>query len=82
MLQIIRDCGLAGTSRTSIMYKSYLSHMQLKEYLSLLNGKGLIEELPRQLKSSGNERLVYKITDKGIRFMKICQEIESLIGLK
>jgi predicted transcriptional regulator len=64
------------------MYKSFLSHAQLKEYLSLLVEKALIEELPHQIKSSGNEKFVYKITEKGLHFLHICQEIESLIGLK
>jgi predicted transcriptional regulator len=65
------------------MYKSYLSHAQLKEYLSLLMEKNLIEELPRQINSSGrNERFVYKITEKGLRLLHICQEMRVLIGLK
>ena len=82
MLQIILDSGSEGVSRTSIMYKSYLSHVQLKEYLSLLMENVLIEISTRQIKSSGNERCVYKITEKGLRFLQLCQEIESLIGLK
>jgi predicted transcriptional regulator len=82
MLQIIKDSGLEGTSRTSIMYKSFLSHTQLKEYLSLLVEKALIEELRHQIKNSGNEKFVYKITEKGLHFLQICREIESLIGLK
>jgi predicted transcriptional regulator len=82
MLRIIMDNNSEGASRTSIMYKSYLSHAQLKEYLSLLIENGLIEELHRQIKSSSNERFVYNITDKGLRFFQICHEIESLIGLK
>jgi predicted transcriptional regulator len=60
MLQIIKDSGSEGASRTSIMYKSYLSHAQLKEYLSLLVEKALLEELPRPIKSSGNEKFVLK----------------------
>jgi predicted transcriptional regulator len=80
MLQIIKGSNSEGASRTSLMYKSYLSHAQLKEYLSLLVEKDLVEELPRQIKSSGNERFVYKVTDKGLRFLQICQEMESLVG--
>ena len=83
MLQMIKDDDSEGVSRTSIMYKSYLSHAQLKEYLSLLMENNLIEELSRRINSSGrNERFVYKITKKGLRLLHICQEIESLIGLK
>ncbi|HEX5977673.1 MAG TPA: winged helix-turn-helix domain-containing protein [Nitrososphaeraceae archaeon] len=82
MLQVIKDTGSEGVSRTSIMYKSYLSHAQLKEYLSLLVEKSLIVELPHQIRSSGNEKFVYKTTEKGLRFLHICREIEDLIGLK
>jgi predicted transcriptional regulator len=82
MLQIIIDSGSEGASRTSIMYKSYLSHAQLKEYLSFLMENGLIVVLPHQNKSHGNEKFVYKITEKGLRLLQICQEMKSLIGLK
>ena len=80
MLQIIMDNNSEGASRTSIMYKSFLSHAQLKEYLSLLIENDLIEESHRQIKNTGNGRFVYKITDKGLRFFQICHEIGSLIG--
>jgi hypothetical protein len=42
------------------MYKSYLSYAQLKEYLSLMVEKGLVDETPHHF--SGNEKFVYKIT--------------------
>ena len=41
--------------------------------------KGLVEESPQQF--SGNEKRAYKITGKGLRFLQISQEFESLIGL-
>lgn len=81
MLQTIRDSDSEGASRTTIMYKSFLSYAQLKEYVSFLVEKGLIEELPRKIRNSDKEKLVYKITEKGLHFLWICQEIESLINL-
>ena len=64
------------------MYKAFLSHAQLKEYLSFLLENGLVEEIPQQIKTSGSgEKLVYKISEKGLRFLQISQEFESLIGL-
>jgi predicted transcriptional regulator len=82
MLGIIYESDAKGAARTSIMYKSFLSYAQLKEYLSFLLEKGLVEEIPQQImSSSGSERFVYKITQKGIRLMQISQEIESLVGL-
>jgi predicted transcriptional regulator len=81
MLQIIIDSSSEGVSRTSIMYKSFLSHAQLKEYLSLLMENGLIEVMHHQNKSHGNEKFVYKVTEKGFRLLQIYQEMKSLIGL-
>jgi predicted transcriptional regulator len=64
------------------MYKSFLSYAQLKEYLSFMVEKGLVGEFPQQIESRhGNERLVYKITEKGLRLLQISQEIESIVGL-
>ena len=79
MLSTINDTGNEGINKTSIMYKSYLSYAQLKEYLSFMVEKGLVEEIPHQF--SGNEKLVYKITGKGLRMLQISREIESIVGL-
>jgi predicted transcriptional regulator len=53
------------------MYKAFLSHTQLKEYLSFLLEKGLIEEIPQQIRAHGNEKLVTKIAEKGLRLLQI-----------
>ena len=82
MLNIINTSDAKGATRTSIMYKSFLSYAQLKEYLSFLVEKGLIDEFPQQTKSgSGHERFVYKITERGIHLMQISKEIENIVGL-
>jgi predicted transcriptional regulator len=82
MLNIISESDTKGATRTSIMYKAFLSHAQLKEYLSFLLVNGLVEEIPQQIKTSvSGEKLVYKISEKGLRFLQISQEFESLIGL-
>jgi predicted transcriptional regulator len=80
MLSIINNSGNEGATRTTVMYKSFLSHAQLKEYLSFLVEKGLVNEIPQQLRS-GNEKMVYKITEKGVRFLWVSAEIERIVGL-
>src|SRR5918999_2896666 len=80
MLGTINESGIEGVSKTSIMYKSFLSYAQLKEYLSFRLEKGLIDEFPQQTEASGNEKSLYKITEKGLRLMQISLEIEGLIG--
>jgi predicted transcriptional regulator len=79
MLSTINDSGSDGANKTTIRYKSYLSYAQLKEYLSFMVEKGLVEEIHHQF--SGNEKFVYKITEKGLRLLHISQEIESIVGL-
>jgi predicted transcriptional regulator len=82
MLSTINDCGTEGANKTSIMYKSYLSYAQLKEYLAFLLEKGLISQFPQQIESRhGNEKFVYKITEKGLHLLQISKEIESIVGL-
>jgi predicted transcriptional regulator len=59
------------------MYKSFLSHAQLKEYVSFLAERGLIDA--HQHVKYGNEKSVYKITDKGIRVLQIASyQIENI----
>jgi predicted transcriptional regulator len=73
MLNTINDSGTEGVNKTSIMYKSFLSYAQLKEYLSFMVEKGLVDEIPRHF--SGNEKFVYKITGKELRLLQISKEI-------
>jgi predicted transcriptional regulator len=82
MLNTINDTGVQGASRTTIMFKSFLSHTQLKGYLSFLTEKGLVDEFPKRVKNSGShEKYIYKITGKGYRMLQISQEIESIVDL-
>jgi predicted transcriptional regulator len=69
MLRTINGSDAKGATRTLIMHKSLLSYTQLKEYLSFLIEKGLIDEFPQEFKASGNEKLIYKITEKGFRLL-------------
>ena len=63
------------------MYKASLSHTQLIEYLSFLLKNGLIEEIPLKIKNHGNEKLVNKITEKGVRYLHVTREMENLASL-
>jgi predicted transcriptional regulator len=82
MLSTINDCGSEGANKTTIMYKSHLSYVQLKEYLSFLLAKGLVNKFPQQIEPRrSNEKFVYKVTEKGLRLLQISQEIESIVGL-
>jgi len=61
-----------GTSKTKIMYKAYLSYTQIKEYLKFLQDKGLMEY------EEGSS--IYRITEKGILFLRAYEEITNLVN--
>jgi len=56
-------------TKTKIMYKAFLTHTQLQEYLAILIQNGLLEYLDRT-KS-------YKTTEKGLKFLKIYEKMEQ-----
>jgi predicted transcriptional regulator len=59
-----------GTSRTRLMYKSYLSFNQLKEYLGSLQENGLIDyEIGKRC---------YRITHKGTRLLQLQNKMEEV----
>ena len=58
-----------GTNKTKLMYKSYLSFNQLKEYLAHLQENDLIDY------EGGMRR--YRITDKGIRVLQLQNKMEE-----
>jgi predicted transcriptional regulator len=70
-------------SRSTIMYRSFLSHAQLKEYLLFLLEKGLIVEYQKEEKRKGGEdRTFYKITEKGLHLLRLYNQMNDLIDLK
>jgi predicted transcriptional regulator len=69
--RILETASGSGITKTKIMYNSLLSYPQLKEYLSLVLEKGLIEYQ--------EEKRTYKTTYKGMRFLEIYNELNELI---
>ena len=63
-----------GTSKTRIMYQSFLAYSQLMEYLSLLMKNGLLEY-------TGSSR-TYKTTERGVRLLQLCDKLHELIDLR
>jgi predicted transcriptional regulator len=57
-------------TQTIIMYKAYLTHAQLKEFLSGLVEKGLIEYQ--------KEDRLYTITEKGAYFLQVYNQLNQL----
>ena len=60
-----------GITKTKIMYYAFLSYNQLNEYLSVLTENNLIEYL------DGTQ--TFKITEKGLKYLKMYNEIRKLL---
>jgi predicted transcriptional regulator len=79
MLQVASS---GDASRTTIMYKSFISHAQLKEFLSFLLRKDLMIEYHKgEGKSHREEKAsLYKTTEKGIYLLHLYNEMNDLLG--
>jgi predicted transcriptional regulator len=61
-----------GITKTKIMYNSYLSFAQLKEYMTLLLENGLLEYMPE------NNR--YRTTEKGVKMLAAWERVNEMIS--
>jgi predicted transcriptional regulator len=69
IIGLILEAANGGATKTKIMYKAFLSFAQLREYLSMLSEKGLIEY------QDGTQR--YRTTEKGIRLLRIYNQMND-----
>ena len=69
----ILEAANGGATKTKIMYKAFLSYVQLKEYLSVLIENNLLEYL------DGTHK--FKTTEKGLNFLKMHNEIGELLQI-
>ncbi|HEX9317759.1 MAG TPA: winged helix-turn-helix domain-containing protein [Nitrososphaeraceae archaeon] len=66
---LVLEAANGGATKTKIMYKSYLSFAQLRDYLALLTEQGLIqyEEL----------RHLFRTTSKGLQVLQLQNQINE-----
>jgi predicted transcriptional regulator len=69
IIGLILEAANGGASKTSIMYKAFLTFSQMREYLGLLIQKGLIEY------EEGSQK--YRTTEKGMRVLQMCNQISK-----
>jgi predicted transcriptional regulator len=67
----ILEIALDGAIKTKIMYKAFLSFPQLKEYLALLEDRGLLEHVKGEHE--------YRTTPRGRDFLKMYKDVGQLI---
>src|SRR5690348_8487144 len=70
ILQVVNK----GATKTQIMFGAYLSSRQTKEYTGFLVERDLIRVEPPTKR--------YMLTDKGLRMLQACEEIDRLVGEK
>jgi predicted transcriptional regulator len=66
----------AGAKKTHILYKANISSTQVEIYFSALLAHNLLESA---VDMDGNG--IYRTTEKGLKFVRCCDELRSLIGL-
>ena len=71
IVSMMLDAANGGATKTKIMYSSFLSYGQLKEYLSVLIENNLIEY--------HDETHEFKTTEKGLKFLKMHNAIGALL---
>lgn len=72
ILEVTNDA--VNITRTKLMYNAFLSHNQLKEYLTLL--------IKRDLLSYDSITQTYKITEKGLRLLQFYNELDDMMKKK
>ena len=70
---MILEAANGGATKTKIMYKAFLSYSQLKEYLSVMIKKNLLEY------SDGTK--TFRTTEKGLNLLKMHNEIDELLHI-
>ena len=69
----ILEVAIDGALKTQVMYRANLSFAQLNEYLRLMLDLKLLET------SKNTERVMYKTTSKGVRYLQSYREIRDLL---
>lgn len=74
IIAMILQASMNGATKTRLMYSAYLSYAQVQEYLQYLTERRLIgfEE--------GTH--VYTLTEQGLHFLRVYDEISEIVSLK
>ncbi|HJT47743.1 MAG TPA: winged helix-turn-helix domain-containing protein [Nitrososphaeraceae archaeon] len=67
-----KDSNNKGLKRREIMHKAAIPDVYLKAYMQLLHQKELIEY--------DNQKQVFRITDKGMHYLNLDNEINDLLA--
>lgn len=73
IIPAVLEAANGGANKTKLMYSTYLSYRQLKEYLSLL--------IERNLVTYDDMGGKFRTTEKGLRLLKMYDRINDECGL-
>src|SRR5579862_9447053 len=73
IIAMILEAAMHGATKTRLMYSAYLSYAQVQEYIEFLMQRGLI--------SFSEETHAYSLTEQGLRFLKVYDEISAIVSL-
>lgn len=65
---------MSGAIRSKLMFETYLSFLQVKEYLTLLNEKRMV--------TYNEKTFFYTTTEIGMKFLHMCEEMNELFSQK
>jgi predicted transcriptional regulator len=71
---LILEAANGGATKTRIMYKAFLSYAQLKEYLTVLLEKDVLEY-------EGETQLL-RTTEKGLRLLKMYSQFDEMMSIE
>ncbi len=74
IIATVLQAAMPGATKTRLMYSAYLSYAQIQEYMAFLLEKELV------MYEAGMSQ--YKLTEKGLHFLRVYDEISQLITLK
>jgi predicted transcriptional regulator len=73
IIAMILQSAMHGATKTRLMYSAYLSYAQVQEYLAFLKERKLITF------EEGSQE--YKLTEQGLRFLRVYDEISEIVSL-
>jgi predicted transcriptional regulator len=70
---LILEAANGGATKTKIMYKAFLSYAQLKEYLTVLLEKDVLEY--------DDETQLFRTTEKGLRLLQMYNQFDEMMSI-
>ena len=73
IVALILEAANGGATKTKIMYKAFLSYAQLKEYLTVLLEKDVLEY--------EDETQLFRTTEKGLRLLQMYNQFDEMMSI-